>query len=146
MNYLLDVNLDMLCSHIKFYETKVILYGLCKKDKNYSREKIFWSTKNYLFYILPLFWNTLHSRTKICSKILYILVFSQQKYGKLSGPSLSIGYHYFQCSLDWLFTNLSSTNKCTTNLSDFFLKCRIKENGGSKSHKKVIFSKIFYRR
>jgi hypothetical protein len=63
---------------------------------------------------------TLHSRLKICSEILYILAFSQQEYGKQSGSHLSIGCHYFQCSLDWLFINLTSTNKCTTNLSDFF--------------------------
>jgi hypothetical protein len=45
--------------------------------------------------VLPPFWNTLHYRPKICSEILYILAFSQQEYGKQSGPPLSIGYHYF---------------------------------------------------
>jgi hypothetical protein len=38
----------------------------------------------------------------------YLLI---NKNTEKNGPSLAIGCYYFECTLDWLFTNLSNTNK-----------------------------------
>jgi hypothetical protein len=69
-----------------------------------------------LSYVLPPFWNTIHSRPKICSELIYILACNQQ-HSKRSSPTISIGCHWYWYSLDWFFTCQTSNIKWFTNRS-----------------------------
>jgi hypothetical protein len=45
------MHLDILCSLTKFCEKKIFCVFCVKKTKKLSLEKLFWSTKNCVFYI-----------------------------------------------------------------------------------------------